>query len=71
MTQTWEEYCENSRAVYSEITEGDRQTAILTSVVGAATYSLMANLLSPEKLKDKTYQELVSLRKNHFDPEAK
>ncbi|XP_053724301.1 uncharacterized protein LOC128760685 [Synchiropus splendidus] len=44
---------------------GDRQRA---SVVGASTYSLMRNILSPDRPKDKTYQELVNLLKNHFDP---
>lgn len=52
----------------NEIEDGDKQRAILLSVVGASTYSLMRNLLSPEKPKDKTYQQLVLLLKNHFDP---
>uniref|UniRef100_A0A8C9XTX2 Retrotransposon gag domain-containing protein n=1 Tax=Sander lucioperca TaxID=283035 RepID=A0A8C9XTX2_SANLU len=68
--QTWEEYCEILEQFYeaNQIDNGDRQRAILISVVGASTYSLMRNLLSQEKPKDKTYQELVSLLKYHFDP---
>ncbi|CAI5694547.1 unnamed protein product [Oreochromis niloticus] len=31
-------------------------------------HNLMRNLLSPAKPKDKTFQELVLLMKNHFDP---
>lgn len=56
-TQTWEEYCEILEQYFAakEITEGDRQKAILINAVGTATYSLMCNLLSPEKPKDKTY----------------
>ncbi|XP_041651122.1 uncharacterized protein K02A2.6-like [Cheilinus undulatus] len=68
--QTWEEYCEILDQFYAanQIDDGDRQRAILISVVGASTYSLMRNLLSPEKPKDKSYQQLVLLLKNHFDP---
>ncbi len=68
--QTWEEYCEIMEQFFAanEIEDADRQRAILISVVGASTYSLMRNLLRPEKPKDKTYPELVSLLKNHFDP---
>uniref|UniRef100_A0A3B3S818 Uncharacterized protein n=1 Tax=Paramormyrops kingsleyae TaxID=1676925 RepID=A0A3B3S818_9TELE len=35
---------------------------------GPSTYNLMRSLLSPEKPKDKTYQQLVELLKNHFHP---
>ncbi|XP_072304768.1 uncharacterized protein [Eucyclogobius newberryi] len=68
--QSWEEYCEIMEQFFeaNEIDNGDKQRAILLSVVGASTYSLMRNLLSPEKPKDKTYQQLVLLMKNHFDP---
>lgn len=49
------------------IDNAERQKAILISVVGSSTYSLMHNLLSPDKPKDKSLQELVLLMKNH-DP---
>lgn len=64
-TKTWEEYCEILEQLFTanEITKGDRQRAILISAMGALTYSLMRNLLDPEKPKYKTYQELVSLLK--------
>lgn len=68
--QKWEEYCEVLEQFFeaNEIENGDRQRAILISVVGSSTYSLMKNLLSPDKPKDKTYTQLVELLKNHFDP---
>ncbi|XP_061156017.1 uncharacterized protein K02A2.6-like [Syngnathus typhle] len=68
--QSWEEYCEIMDQFFeaNEIDDGDKQRAILLSVVGASTYSLMRNLLSPTKPKEKTYGELVALLKNHFDP---
>ncbi|XP_026006849.1 synaptotagmin-14 isoform X2 [Astatotilapia calliptera] len=68
--QTWDEYTEilEQFFVANGIDDAEKQRAILISVVGAATYSLMRNLLSPAKPKDKTFQELVLLMKNHFDP---
>ncbi len=48
--------------------EGDRQRAILISVVGAQTYSLLRNLINPEKPKDNTYQQVMLVLKNHFHP---
>ncbi|XP_030580469.1 uncharacterized protein K02A2.6-like [Archocentrus centrarchus] len=69
-SQTWDEYSEILEQFFAAngITNADRQKAILISVVGASTYSLMRNLLSPAKPKDKTFQELVTLMKNHFEP---
>ncbi|KAL3988098.1 5-hydroxytryptamine receptor 3 [Sarotherodon galilaeus] len=68
--QTWDEYTEILEQFFAAngIDDAEKQRAILISVVGAATYSLMRNLLSPAKPKDKTFQELVLLMKNHFDP---
>lgn len=45
-----------------------KKQAILLSCVGAPTYTLMRNLLSPEKPGPKSFDELVSLLKNHFNP---
>ncbi|XP_039887198.1 uncharacterized protein K02A2.6-like [Simochromis diagramma] len=68
--QTWDEYTEILEQFFAAngIDDAEKQRAILISVVGAATYSLIRNLLSPAKPKDKTFQELVLLMKNHFDP---
>ncbi|XP_061570028.1 uncharacterized protein K02A2.6-like [Cololabis saira] len=68
--QTWDEYTEILEQFFeaNEIEDEDRQKAILISVVGASTYRLMRNLLSPDKPKDKSFQELVLLMKNHYDP---
>lgn len=63
--QTWDEYTEILEQFFAanQIAEADRQKAILISVVRAQTYSLMRNLLSPDKPKDKSFQELVLLIK--------
>ncbi|XP_062864462.1 uncharacterized protein K02A2.6-like [Trichomycterus rosablanca] len=69
-SQIWDEYCEVLEQFFiaNGISEEEKKRAILISVVGAATYSLMRNLLSPVKPSEKSYAELVSLLKNHFNP---
>lgn len=41
----------------------------MLSSVGSQTYSLMRNLVSPVKLGNKTFDELVKLLKDRFKPE--
>lgn len=69
-TQTWEEYCEVLHHFFeaNEIDDAGRQKAILLSSVGSQTYSLMRNLVSPAKPGDKSFDELVKLLKDHFNP---
>ena len=50
------------------IEEPERKRAILLSSVGSQTYSLIRNLLSPAKPGDKSYDDLVNLFKEHFNP---
>lgn len=51
-----------------EIDDAGRWKAILLSSVGSQTYSLMRNLVSPAKPGDKSFEELVKLLKDHFNP---
>nr|XP_033495922.1 uncharacterized protein K02A2.6-like [Epinephelus lanceolatus] len=69
-SQTWEEYCEilDHFFVANDIDNDEKTRAVLLSGVGAPTYALMRNLLSPDKLGDKSYSDLVRLLTNHFHP---
>ncbi|XP_039543047.1 uncharacterized protein K02A2.6-like [Pimephales promelas] len=69
--QTWEEYSEvlEQFFVANGIEDEGKQRAILISVVGPQTYSVMRNILSPTKPSEKTFQQLVTLLKNHFNPQ--
>ena len=71
-SQTWEEYCEVLDHFYvaNDIKEAEQKRAVLLSGVGAQTYTLMRNLLSPNKTGDRTYEELVKLLKDHFQPKT-
>ena len=68
--QTWEEYCEILDPFFeaNEIDDGEKQRAILISVVGPATYKLIRNLVSPAKSSSKTYDQIKTLMKEHFNP---
>ena len=69
-TQSWEEYCEvlGYFFVANDIDNADKKKAILLSSVGGQTYSLMRNLVSPDKPGDKSFDELVALLKEHYNP---
>ena len=41
---------------------------VLLSVIGAQTYSLLRNLISPSLLKDKSFDEIVEVLKKHYEP---
>uniref|UniRef100_A0A674N093 Retrotransposon gag domain-containing protein n=1 Tax=Takifugu rubripes TaxID=31033 RepID=A0A674N093_TAKRU len=44
------------------------KVATLLSVMGATTYGLLRNLAQPNKPKDKTFEEIVTVLKGHFEP---
>lgn len=56
-SQSWEEYCEilNHFFVANDVEEPNKKRAILLSCVGAQTYTLMRNLLSPVKPGEKKF----------------
>lgn len=61
-TETWTSYskCLGFYFIASDLSEDkEKKKAILLSVGGAPTYDLMKNLLKPEKLADKKYDELI------------
>lgn len=55
--------------VANGIEDEGKQRAILLSIVRPQTYSVMQNLLSPTKPNKKTCQQLVTMIKNHFNPQ--
>ena len=46
----------------------EKKKAIFLSVCGAQAYDLLKNLLQPEKLADKRYDELIAVLENHYEP---
>lgn len=68
--ETWEMYVDRLDEYFAAnaIADADRKRAILNSIVGPDTYTLMSSLLAPKKPKEATYQELTELLKKHFIP---
>jgi len=58
---------ENGNAAAVQKREKKRR-AILLSVIGTDTYSVLRNLCLPEKPADKTYTDITKVLKNHFAP---
>ena len=46
----------------------NRRRAILLSVLGSKTYTLLRNLCLPQKPAEKNYNELIQLLKTHYSP---
>ena len=52
----------------NSVAEG-KQVAVLLTAIGGETYALLTNLLSPDKPRDKTFAEISSVLKKHFEPQ--
>ena len=50
------------------ITEAEKRRAVFLSLIGASTYKLLHNLISPSKPEDKSFVELTSALRKHFQP---
>ena len=46
----------------------DKKVAVFLSAIGGKTYSLLRNLLTPTLPKEKTFEQIVTVLKNHFEP---
>ena len=68
--QSWEEYEEILEMFFegNDIEAAEKKRAVLLSGVGAATYSLLRSLVSPQAPKEKTYDQLTTILKAHYDP---
>ncbi|KAK9515825.1 hypothetical protein VZT92_026433 [Zoarces viviparus] len=67
--EQWSAYIERMEQFFeaNDVAE-DKQVATLLSVMGAATYGLLRNLVQPRKPKDKTFDEIVAVLKEHYEP---
>ena len=66
----WQEYVERLEHFFvaNGIDDAEKKRAVFLSVMGAATYKTLRNLVSPDKPGDKTYGELVEKLSQHFRP---
>ena len=52
----------------NKITEDKRKVTVFLNAIGARTYTLLRDLLSPATLTEKTFTELCATLKAHFQP---
>uniref|UniRef100_A0AAV2L3S7 Retrotransposon gag domain-containing protein n=1 Tax=Knipowitschia caucasica TaxID=637954 RepID=A0AAV2L3S7_KNICA len=45
-----------------------KKVPVLLSSVGAATYGLLRNLVQPDKPKDKTFAQVVTILRDYYEP---
>ena len=69
-SETWVSYIERLQQYFvaNDIKGDDRQRAVLLSVCGASTYQLIRSVVSPTKPTEKTFEQLVTLMKEHYFP---
>ena len=68
--EEWTQYVERLEHFFvaNDIVDAGKKRAVLLSVVGASTYALLRNLVSPAKPGEKSYSELVAVLKEHYNP---
>ena len=68
--EEWEDYVDRLESYFlaNDITTEAKKAAILLSCVGAKTYKLIKDLLSPTKPSTKTFQQICELVKTHHRP---
>ena len=54
----------------NDVKDPKKQAACLITVIGASTYTLLENLLSPEKPATKKLDELIEVLQHHFQPKV-
>ena len=68
--EKWSNYVERLQQFFivNDIKDDKKKTAILLSVIGASTYALLKNLVSPVCPSEKSFKEINEVLKNHFEP---
>ena len=67
--KTWQQYSERFGNFLdaNDVTDAGKKHSVSLSVVGPVTYTLLTSLISPQTPGDKSYDELITLLKNHFN----
>ena len=68
--EEWTQYVERVNHFFdaNDIVDAGKKRAVLLSVIGSSTYALLRNLVSPAKPREKSFDELVSVLKDHYNP---
>ena len=67
--KSWETYSERLEQYFlANDIQQDKQVPSLLSLIGGKNYSLLRNLIAPDKPSTKTYAELRDILRNHICP---
>ena len=67
--EEWSAYVEQMELFFeAHDVEDEKQVATLLSSVGASTYGLLRNLVQPLKPKDKTFDKIVEVLSDYYEP---
>ena len=68
--EDWLAYTERLQHYFAanDMRNAEKQCAVLLSSVGSSIYQLMKSLLAPTKPSEKTFDELVRLVQDHYQP---
>ena len=70
LVHNWEEYVEQLEQFFlaNDIEDEGKKRAVLLSSCGSKSYSLFKNLTAPDQPKDKAFEVLKTLMKDHVNP---
>ena len=68
--EEWTQYVERVNHFFdaNDIADAGKKRAVLLSIIGPSMYALLRNLVSPAKPGEKSFDELMSVLKNHYNP---
>ena len=68
--EDWTLYAERLEFYFAanDVEDAGKQRAVLFSMVGAATYKLIKNLLAPTKPTEASFKDIVKLLMEHYQP---
>ncbi|CAL9689673.1 unnamed protein product [Knipowitschia caucasica] len=68
-SEDWEAYIERVELYCTaNNVETEKKAPVLLSLMGAKTYNLLRNPVSPDKPSRKTFDEIVAILKSHLNP---
>ena len=54
----------------TNVIKREKYIAVLLSTIGIRTHAILRDILAPEALRDKSFDELVDALKRHFEPRS-
>ena len=68
--EEWDSYAERLEQYFvaNDVTNAAKKKALLLSLCGPETYTLVRNLVAPDKPSTRTFEELSELVRNHHHP---